>query len=144
MMNNTLLLEKALTQVGTKEFVGVEDNPEVIKYFEAVGYGNLHDETAWCSAFMNWVAKECGLEYSGLLTARSWLGVGEAVEEPQIGDVVIFWRVSPNSWQGHVGIWIREKDQFTYCLGGNQSNKVGINAYYTDRVLGYRRLKKIT
>jgi len=141
-MNNASLLNIALSEYGVTEMVGTQDNPEVLKYFARLGFGTLKDETAWCSAFMNWVAMECGLEYTGKLTARSWLGVGEDVKYPTKGDVVIFWRSSPDSWKGHVGIYINSDDKFVWCLGGNQSNQVNIKKYAKHRVLGYRRLRQ--
>lgn len=134
----------AFNEIGIKEIVGHQDNPEVIKYFEATGHGTLKDETAWCSAFMNWVAKKSGLEYTGKLNARSWLNIGEEIETPQMGDIVIFWRNDPNSWQGHVSIYIKEQSGYIFCLGGNQNNQVQISAYPKSRVLGYRRLNKIS
>lgn len=143
-MNNTQLLFTAFNEFGIKEILGNKDNPEVIKYFEATGNGSLTDETAWCSAFMNYVAKKSGLEMSGKLNARSWLKVGEEIETPQMGDVVVFWRNDPNSWQGHVGIYIKEQGGYIYVLGGNQGNMVKVSAYPEGRVLGYRRLNKVT
>jgi uncharacterized protein (TIGR02594 family) len=140
-MYNTVLLNTGLSQYGIKEIPGSEDNDEVVKYFESVGYGNLGDETAWCSAYMNWIAWRSGLEMSGKLTARSWLSVGDEILNPQPGDVVILWRESPDSWKGHVGLFIREDDEFIYILGGNQGNQVRISPYKKHRLLGYRRLR---
>lgn len=140
--SNVMLLNRAFSQYGIKEIVGNQDNPEVLKYFEATGHGSLKDETAWCSAFMNWIAKESGLEISGKLTARSWLNVGEKVDNPVIGDVVVLWRESRNSWKGHVGVYVGKDDRYIYILGGNQSNQVKVSAYSKVRLLQYRRLKK--
>jgi uncharacterized protein (TIGR02594 family) len=139
---NQHLLNVALSQVGIREIVGSEDNPEVLKYFNEIGFDGrrLKDETAWCSAFMNWVAKECNAEYTKQLNARSWLKVGQEVITPKMGDVVVLWRESKSSWKGHVGLYICERDGYIYVLGGNQKNKVGINAYHSNRLLGYRRL----
>lgn len=141
---NCVLIDTALSQFGIKEIAGKRDNPEVLKYFDILGLdgARLKDETAWCSAFMNWVAIRSGFEYSGKLNARSWLNVGEAVTIPQIGDVIILWRESRNSWKGHVGLFIREDENHYWVLGGNQSNHVGIHAYSKGRLLGFRRLGK--
>ncbi len=135
-------LKKALSQYNIREIVGKRDNPEVLKYFDALGYkgSKLKDETAWCSAFVNWCCKEAGLPYSGKLTARSWLKVGMQVKKPKIGDIVIFWRESRQSWKGHVGFFIRETKNYIYVLGGNQSNKVCIKPYPKYRLLEYRRI----
>ena len=98
------------------------------------------DETAWCSAFVNWVCKKANLEYSGALNARSWLNIGCEVANPEIGDLVVFWRGDPNGWQGHVAFFIREAKNHIYVLGGNQNNQVKISAYPKSRLLKYRRL----
>ena len=134
-------LEVALNEIGVKEIVGKKHNPEVLKYFTETGHEWVKDdETAWCSAFTNWVCKEAGLEHSGALNARSWLNIGCEVDTPQIGDVVVFWRGNPNGRQGHVAFFIRETKNYIYVLGGNQNNQVKISAYYKNRLLGYRRL----
>ncbi len=132
----------ALSQIGIKEVPGRRDNPEVLKYFNETGFdgAKLKDETAWCSAFMNWIAFKSGLEMTGKLTARSWLKVGWEVKQPQIGDIVVFWRGSKQGWKGHVGLFIREEKGYIYCLGGNQNNEVSIKPYLKTQLLQYRRL----
>jgi uncharacterized protein (TIGR02594 family) len=135
-------MDLALSQYGTKEIVGEIDNPEVLKYFQDLGFdaSSLKDETAWCSAFANWVARRSGLEYSKALNARSWLDIGESVIEPQLGDIVVFWRVSKTSWKGHVAFYVNHDEHNIYVLGGNQGNQVCIKPYRRDRLLEYRRL----
>lgn len=134
----------ALAEARQTEIKGTQDNPRILQYFEDIGFeaAKLKDETSWCSAFINWVCLQVDLPRSNKLTARSWLKVGHEVKKDQqeIGDVVIFWRDSPNSWKGHVAFYLREDDKWIYCLGGNQSNTVKISAYPKSRLLGYRRL----
>lgn len=136
------VLEIALAEYGVSELKGVEDNPDILKYFSAIGFegGGIKDETAWCSAFVNWVHKQAGVAYSGELNARSWLGIGDEVSIPDIGDVVVFWRESPSSWKGHVGLYINEDEKNIYVLGGNQYNSVCIRPYPKHRLLGYRSI----
>lgn len=136
------ILDIALNEVGVAEIAGKQDNPRVLNYFDEIGFDGkaLKDETAWCSAFANWVALKAGADRSGKLTARSWMQVGTAVETPVKGDVVVLWRGSRNDWRGHVGFFIRETKNWIYVLGGNQGNKVGINAYRKNRLLGYRSI----
>lgn len=138
------IIEIALSQYGVKEIPGDQDNPQILKYFDDMGFDGkkLKDETAWCSIFLNWVAMKSGLPYSGKLDARSWLKIGRKVENPQLGDVVVFWRGNPDSWMGHVGFYIRETKNWIYVLGGNQSNQVKIAAYPKKRLLEYRRLQE--
>lgn len=139
---NTTLLNIALSQYGIKEIPGMQDNPEVLKYFNDIGFdgAKLKDETAWCSALINWCAFKANLKRSGKLTARSWVNIGLEVETPELGDVVVLWRESRLSWKGHVGIFIRKTENWVYMLGGNQSNQVNISKYPINRVLTYRRL----
>ncbi|NQY29963.1 MAG: TIGR02594 family protein [Flavobacteriaceae bacterium] len=136
------LLPILFSQLGIKEIPGRKDNPEVLKYFFELGYDGhkLKDETAWCSAFANWVCKTACLDYSKLLNARSWLRIGTPVTIPQLGDVVILWREKRNSWKGHVGFYMNHDEKYIYILGGNQSNKVCIRRYPKGKLLGYRRL----
>ncbi len=143
---NTILIHIALSQYGVTEEPGKEHNPVILNYFKEIGHTWVEsDETAWCSAYTNWVALRAACERSNQLTARSWLLVGIPVSIPQIGDIVVFWRESPDSWKGHVGFFIAysEDGQNIYVLGGNQNNQVCIKAYPVARLLGFRRLKML-
>ena len=140
------LLKIAFNELGTEEIVGNQDNPEVLKYAKEVGIkGITSDEIAWCSTFVNWVAWKAGLQYSGKANARSWLNVGEKITTPEPGDVVVFWRESPQSWKGRVGFFlgISADKKRVYCLGGNQGNRVSVSAYRIETVLSYQRLAPV-
>ena len=143
-MNTTL--DIALGQYGVTEIIGGKHNRVIMNYFHEIGHTWVTtDETAWCSAYANWVALKSGKEHSGKLNARSWLKVGEQITIPERGDVVVFWRERKSSWKGHVGFFISYSAdrKYIYCLGGNQNNQVNIKAYPTSRLLGFRRLKTI-
>lgn len=133
-------MQYAFSQYGIKEKKGAKNNPEVIKYFKELGYTGkqLKEETAWCSAFVNWVLKMSDAPYTGKLDARSWLELGMETKSPQLGDVVVFWRDSKNSWKGHVGFYINQVGDEIFVLGGNQDNQVAITSYPASRLLGYR------
>lgn len=141
----------AFTQVGVSEIEGEKDNPEILKYFNELGFdgSKLKDETAWCSAVINYLCKKLNLNYSGKLDARSWLGVGIPVENPQPGDIVVFWRGSdPNDFipgtqvkKGHVGLFINKVDGLIWVLGGNQGNRFSLEPYSDNKLLGYRRVE---
>jgi len=129
---------------GLKEIAGPGHNAEIVKFFKEIGFDWVKDdETAWCSAALNYFCKKLGFERSGKLDARSWLKVGTKVDKPKFGDVVVYWRDDPASWKGHVGLYISEGDGLIYTLGGNQGNMLQISIYRKDRVLGYRRLSKL-
>ncbi|MCF6333657.1 MAG: TIGR02594 family protein [Draconibacterium sp.] len=140
------LLKIAFNELGTEEIVGDVDNPEVLKYAKETKIkGITNDEIPWCSTFVNWVAWKSGLQFSGKANARSWLSVGNKVTEPEPGDVVIFWRESPQSWKGHVAFFlgISMDKKRVYCLGGNQGNRVSVSAYRYNTVLSFQRLAPV-
>lgn len=141
-----ILLETAIKEYGVTEIPGNKSNPEINKYFNITGHTWADDELAWCSAYVNWVCKSQGFEYSGKLNARSWLDVGENVTNTQVkpGDIVVFWRENITSWKGHVGFFIKWNKNGIYTLGGNQNNQVNIKSYPGHRLLGFRRLKFLT
>jgi uncharacterized protein (TIGR02594 family) len=139
------MFSHAMDFYGLKEIKGEKHNPRILSFFEEIGHSWVQtDETAWCSAFINYLAKKCGYAYSGKLDARSWLSVGVEMRAPTVGDIVVFWRESITSWKGHVGIYVRHDGENIWTLGGNQNNSVCIKPYPADRLLGYRALNKKT
>lgn len=140
-------IQIAFSQYGIKEIAGKQDNPEVLKYFDFLGFGNLNDETSWCSAFVNWCVGMAGLPYTKKLYAVSWLDWGVPVDSPQFGDVVVFWRgaykgepiAGSNIMKGHVAFFITARNGWIWVLGGNQGDKVQISAYPETKLLAYRR-----
>lgn len=139
------ILDIALAEYGVTEVVGDHHNSRILTYFKEIGHSWVTtDETAWCSAYANWVALKAGCARSGKLTARSWLTVGKKIASPALGSVVVFWRESKSSWKGHVGFFIgfSQDGNYVYVLGGNQNNMVCIKAYPIYRVLGYRNIHK--
>lgn len=139
------ILEKAINEIGEKEIPGPDHNARIIQYAKEAGFDWVNDdETPWCSIFMNWVAGKAGYKGSKAANARSWLLVGTPADaSPEPGNVVVFWRDNPNSWKGHVGVFLglSKDSKKVFCLGGNQGNMVSISAYPVDTVLGYRRLE---
>lgn len=124
---------------GTKEIKGGE-NPVILGFFESVGHDWVkEDEVAWCAAYVGAVLEEAGIRSTSSLAARSYLKWGKEVKTPRYGDIVVFWRGKKNSWQGHVGFFVREEGNYIYCLGGNQRNAVNVSRYPKSRLLGYRR-----
>lgn len=137
------LIERALQEYGITEYAGAKHHPRILEYFAMIGHKYVKtDETAWCCAFVNFIAKIGGYEYSDKLYARSWLHFGKrSTHAPQLGDIVVFWREKRSGWKGHVGFFIRYSDdgKQIYVLGGNQNNSVCIKPYPTSRLLGVRR-----
>lgn len=133
------ILGWACLEIGTKEIVGEEDNPRIVEYHSATGLKATDDETPWCSAFVNWVLKESGVEGTNNAMARSFLNWGVKLDEPQPGCIVVLKRGAPPS--GHVGFYLGECiEGLFYMLGGNQSDSVRISVYKEADVLGWRGL----
>ena len=98
--------------------------------------------TEWCAAYVDYVLELNGLNGTDSLLAKSYLGWGIQVQEPELWDVVIFDR-GREAWQGHVGFYMgsftRNGQVFYMILGGNQSDAVTIEAYPRNKVQGIRR-----
>lgn len=141
-MNNKNPIAVALKYYGQSAIAGEQTNPVIQEFYRQAGHVEITgDETPWCSAFLIAVMKEAGYPYSSSLLARSWLHTGIEVTEPQLGDVVIFWRIAKEGLFGHVGLYISEDKGMIYVLGGNQKNSVCIEPFSKNQLLGYRRLE---
>jgi len=139
-MNYPKWYEIAQEYLGEKEISGKINNPKIEGFFKRVVKKIFPDETPWCAAFVGSCLIESGLNSSNALNARSYLKYGVSVKNsPQIGDIVIFWRGNPSSWQGHVAFYAGETDTMIKCLGGNQGNCVSLAYYPKARVLDIRR-----
>lgn len=135
------IVEIALSEFGNAGIIGEVDNPEVLKYFHETGYTFIdHDETPWCAAFLNWVLKKCNIETKNKLNARSFLEIGQAIDSPSLGDIVVLWRIAKDGPYGHCGIFVRKVGNIIYVLGGNEDNTVKIKGYSADQLLGYRSI----
>ena len=142
---NAELIQKAVGELGVKESKGKADNPIILNYAKEAGFSNIgNDETPWCSIFLNWCCATLDLPRSESALARSWLNVGKPITNPIPGDIVIFWRESPSSWKGHVGLFMgfSENASTIFCLGGNQKDSVSIQGYRSNQLLGFRRVSR--
>lgn len=143
MENNIKVITEGLKRIGIKEFSGKSNNsPTILSYLKQLIEWANNDEISWCSAFANDVVKTVFAldKIDGIdATARSWMSYGIPTDTPSIGDIVIFWRDTPDSWKGHVGFYVRENDRYVWVLGGNQGDSVSIAPYEKSRVLGYRK-----
>jgi hypothetical protein len=80
--------------------------------------------TSWCAAFVNTAYSAIGVQNTSPnpLSAKGWLSQGTPVpqEEAKKGDVIVFNRVSPKGWQGHVGIITANNEDGTFeTIEGN-------------------------
>lgn len=142
MQFNQAILAAAGQYVGLTEWPGAKHNPAVLEMFEKVGHNWVDtDETPWCAAFVGTVLASLGLPHTGKLNARSYEGYGAAVrtQDARPGDIVVLWRGSRSSWQGHVGFFVRFDGDQVVLRGGNQGNAVTDAPFSMDRVVAIRR-----
>ena len=133
--------------IGQREMRGRLDNPQIMAMLRLDARWPQHDETPWCSAFVNYVAWLLGLPRSERLNARSWLDVGRSIEPDMVEggfDVVVLSRGS-NPAHGHVGFFhgwraSEQLEHMVVVLGGNQGDEVSVKAYSQSRILSIQRL----
>lgn len=110
-----------------KEFPGVSNNPEILKWADEANIDNTYtaDSIPWCGLFAlivchrsNW-ADQCPPKP---LWALDWLKFGQPIETPGLGDILVWSR----NGGGHVGFYVGEDDTHYFVLGGNQSDEVNI------------------
>jgi uncharacterized protein (TIGR02594 family) len=139
--------------IGIKEVAGVASNPQILAMLRLDESWPPGDETAWCSAFVNYVAWLLRLPRSKSLVARSWLQVGIPIQLEQAAadsDVVVIQRGDgkpagrsfSEGGPGHVGFFAGYDAGrgLVQLLGGNQGNAVGIASFPAERILGIRRI----
>lgn len=138
------LIDFAQTQIGVTEIPGANDNEVIVNYAKMSGFKWVNDdETPWCSIFANFCAMKCGYERTFSAAARSWLNIGETIEQPIEGCIAVFKRGASN-WQGHVGFFFgRHPNGNLLILGGNQDNSVSIKEMPMSKLLGFVKLNKI-
>lgn len=140
------MFEELSALEGLREIPGTDHTSLIQAMHMIVGLKNEADETPWCSSAINFVAQKVGVEGTGSAAARSWLTWSNSravsLEEAQPGDVVVFWRESPTSWKGHVGLYVGHRNEAgtILVLGGNQGDAVNISTYPIERLLGVRRV----
>lgn len=111
------------------------------RYLAPAGFG---DDAAWCAAFVSWCYRSASwacmqpmpFPYSawsrGIFSVLKSQGVTrEFVERSLIqpGDLIFWWRVSPEHWRGHVGIIVQRSGNNLVTIEGNREGRVGMYEY---------------
>jgi uncharacterized protein (TIGR02594 family) len=149
----TTMLEVMQSRLGIQELPGKKHNPVIVGWSKAIGRPDIiDDETSWCSICMCSAAKEADMPFPPANVnpmAKSWLTWGMKVEpkDVQPGDVAIWPRGDPKSWQGHVNIVeeVVDYNRKVVCIGGNQSGLKGGDAVTRSKprlmseAVGFRR-----
>lgn len=132
----------ALQELGVSEAAGDADNPRVLKYFSATNYNQnqIADTIPWCSAFACFCLEQTGNTSPHSAWSLSFLKWGEVLQSPELGCIAVLSRTSDPS-KGHVGFVLGFDEKDLYLLSGNTSNKVTIDRFPRDKVLGFRKPK---
>lgn len=146
----TTLFEVAQRFVGIKETAGATSTPLVLAMLRLDASWVEDDQTAWCSAFVNFICFVLGAARSRSLAARSWLLVGTSIPltDAKVGnDVVVLMRGTGKqpgadviAAPGHVGFYAGQDAANVYLLAGNQGDSVNIAGFPKARILGIRRI----
>jgi len=130
-------LERAWRDYGVRE-VRSGDNPRIVQMFRDAGHpGIKRDEVAWCAAFVGACLERAGHRSTRSLMARSYLRWGDHIESSRVGAIAVLSRGSDPSL-GHVGFVVGEAEGKLYLLGGNQGQRVSVDAFDRSRLLGLR------
>ena len=113
-------------------------NPAIEAMHDSIADDGTPDDVAWCSSCVNWLMQSAGIAGTNSRAARSWESWGVGLSFPMYGCVCTLWRESPESWKGHVGIFLGFIGDDVLLWGGNQRNQVGVNRYSRTRVTSYR------
>ncbi len=116
-----------------------QHNPYIVDFlrYTQVNPRSYRDETAWCSAFVNWCMHNAGFPRTGIALARSWLQWGTSLGSPLYGCVTVLRRPGGG---GHVAFYVgpgQDRNEIL-LLGGNQGDAINVSSYSRDRLLGSR------
>lgn len=137
-MNQPRWLAAAWAEFGVREIEGGRDSADVLSYYKEAGHPAIqHDEITWCAAFAGAMLRRAGIAGRGSLLARSYLRWGVAIETPRAGAIAVLER-GTDPGAGHVGFFVGAAGKRIFLLGGNQGGAVSVQAFDTNRVLGYR------
>ena len=122
------MIREAVALYGTTEDPGAANDPQIMAWARETARhvkGYTADSIPWCGLFAAVVAQRAGWETeipNNPLWALNWLGFGSPVDQPALGDVLV-WR---RKGGGHVGFYVGEDATHYHCLGGNQGDAVSI------------------
>lgn len=131
---------EAKSLIGTDEWAGNANNPVIMNWAKDLDQWYPADSVAWCGLFVAHcmaVGAPDEPQDFNRLGAREWTKFGEK-KDPMYGAIGVFWRVSPNSWQGHVGFLVGQDSSTYHILGGNQSDSVNVTRISKNRLLEFR------
>lgn len=127
-------LLEAERRLGQHEIAGAQDNSFIIECLRRVGVSGeaLHDETAWCAAFVNRILDDVGIRGTRQAAALSFTQRPELFTKLagfRFGCITVFNRIDPKQPDvphGHVAFGVAALAKNVVVLGGNQLNAVSV------------------
>ncbi|MBN9332036.1 CHAP domain-containing protein, partial [Devosia sp.] len=118
-------------KAGNGEVGGNNMGPHVTKYLN----GKATPPANWCAGFVSYCFQNSGhpmpFTYSvgarDILTqmkSKGWLIKPDDTHPPQPGDIIVWWRNTPSSWEGHIGIVHSYNNGIVRTIEGNKTSKV--------------------
>jgi uncharacterized protein (TIGR02594 family) len=148
------VLVEGLKTYGVREVPGPGNDPVIMGWVDEIvgavprlsGLTKMYsgDDVPWCGLWAGIVAYRAGFVDdipTQLLSSRAWARFGGEADKPSLGDFLVFWRGSPESWTGHVGLYVGEDRTHYHVLGGNQSDAVNIMRIDKKRLVAARRCR---
>lgn len=137
-------------KAGAGEIGGDNRGPFVRKYLNGI----VPEGNSWCASFVSFCYSrhKRGIPFDYTvgardllrqLRSRGWAHAPGSGYEPEPGDIVVWWRVRADGWQGHVGLVHQLKDGMLYTIEGNKSPRVqGFSYVYSrmEKLLGFGRV----
>lgn len=84
------VLETAQGYLGICRVPGADANSDITMFLHSTSLSSQYansDETAWCSAFVNYCVGENGYTGTNNALASSWSSFGSATNSPKVGDI---------------------------------------------------------
>lgn len=118
-------LRGALAEIGFHE---TGTNQGIGKYIAMAHTGSEGDP--WCAIFANAMLEQAGVTGTRSPSSQSFRTNPNFVQlsQPARGAIVVYWRISQGSGQGHVGFYWGEDAGHVWTLGGNENDMVQIEA----------------
>ena len=151
-------LKNALDEIkdGAREIGGNNRGPFVAKYLQPAG---LVPPQFWCASFVSWCflratgddVESMPFDYSAgarnifnQFKRKGWTFTSNNANDrlPEPGDIVTWWRVKADGWQGHIGLVHHYHRGFLYTIEGNRSSRVEGFDYkliQMEKLLGFGR-----
>lgn len=129
-------MQIAIMEQGVQEWAN-GDNPRILEYLKSCGIGGslLHDETAWCAAFVNWCIKRAGYQPQVSAKVSDWWGWGRPVAATYGAICIMQPLTVDQANSGHIGFLHAMDATNVWLLSGNSKNQVRIAAYPKNKLI---------